>query len=36
MSKINFLTQKGILLRLNVINRVQQIIDRATMKSGIR
>lgn len=32
MSKIHFLTQKDKLLSLNVINRVQKIIDRAAMK----
>lgn len=36
MSKIHFLTQKGKLLSLGVINRVQQIIDRAAMKFTIR
>lgn len=36
MSKIHFLTQKGKLLSLSVINRVQQIIDRAAMKFMIR
>lgn len=36
MSKIYFLTQKGKLLSLSVISRVQQIIDGAAMKFMIR
>lgn len=36
MSQVHFLTQKGNLLSLNVITRVQQIIDRIAMKFMIR